>query len=45
MRGCAKYKETLKKQKPENDEICIETEKKKRKEKKILELFRNNNLN
>ena len=26
MRGCAKYKATLKKEKPENMEICIETE-------------------
>ena len=26
MRGCAKYKATLKKEKPENNEICIETE-------------------
>ena len=26
MRGCAKYKATLKKEKPENSEICIETE-------------------
>jgi len=26
MRGCAKYKTTLKKEKPENDEICIDTE-------------------
>jgi len=26
MRGCTKYKATLKKEKPENDEICIETE-------------------
>jgi len=26
MRGCAKYKATLKKEKPENNEICIEME-------------------
>ena len=26
MRGCAKYKATLNKDKPENSEICIETE-------------------
>ena len=26
MRGCAKYKATLKKEKPENNEICINTE-------------------
>ena len=26
MRGCAKYKATLKKEKPENNEICIDTE-------------------
>ena len=26
MRGCAKYKATLKKEKNENNEICIETE-------------------
>ncbi len=26
MRGCAKYKATLKKEKPENNEICIITE-------------------
>ena len=34
MRGCAKYKATLKKEKPENNEIIIETENKKK--KKIL---------
>jgi len=26
MRGCAKYKATLKKEKNESNEICIETE-------------------
>lgn len=26
MRGCAKYKPTLRKEKPESSEICIETE-------------------
>jgi len=26
MRGCAKYKATLKKEKNQNNEICIETE-------------------
>ena len=26
MRGCAKYNATLKKEKNENNEICIETE-------------------
>ena len=41
MRGCAKYKVTLKKQKSENNKICIETEKKKR--KKILQMLPNEN--
>ena len=34
MRGCAEYNATLKKQKPENNKICIKTEK-KRKEKNL----------